>query len=73
MSYMTTRSPGILVITVRVGDEDGGLLEISFSSYPDIWGSKEIGPTVGTIDEACLELRSWLQDYIDRDRINQDH
>ena len=73
MSDMATRSPGILAITVRLGDADGEPLEISFSSYPDIWGRKEVGPSVGTIDEACHELRSWLEDYIDRYRINQDH
>ena len=64
----SARSPGILVVTVRLTDDEVGSLDISFSSYPDIWGKKEVGPNVTSIDEACLQLRSWLEGYFDQEQ-----
>ena len=70
---LSARSPGILIVTVRLTDDEAESLDISFSSYPDIWGSKEVGPTVTSIDEACLQLRRWLQDYLNRERNKRAH
>ena len=55
------------MVTVRLIDGESGLLNISFASYTNIWGKKEVGPNITSIEEACVQLRSWLEDYLNKD------
>lgn len=66
------RPRGILTITVLFNGGDARPLSISFESYPDIFASKEIGPDIFTVDEACLQLRRWLEDFKERQKHSDD-
>jgi hypothetical protein len=61
MAIRRTITRGVLTLVAR-RLQDGGV-ELSIESYADVLDEKEPLRTPGSVEEACTEVRHWLEAF----------